>query len=499
MLYSAFTARKRLKILKQNLAPTTAARSQELAAKYASLKTAARGKKTEAWLRQWLEVIRECKEVEIQEVSSTRPQEDFCLAIRAIDTEYSISALRDLLKAKREGTKIASIEDYISDFTTYLRRVFPLNSGLGAYGADFDAASSFEPPPKPESSSSSNKGSRRKYIPKCLCGKLEYWSDCPYCNPKIRTTSWKPDPAIQRQVNKALKDPELREKVERAIERSNNRKSKGKGPLDSFDDGKPPQNNEHSSCAAQIVTMSTHPAGMEDRWIVDPGSNTHIINSESWIRWEREYEEVNNRTVGAGREQVAIEAWGSITLIVDTPSGKKPIKLTHVAYVPGFLTSVFGVARCRAVGIHFDSGRDALYKGSYRNIVVNLEYQRGHWYIDSDASRRPSKLQISSFASSYRPSKDEPKPRTITAQQAHQIWGHPGIKQIEELPNHVDRIQLNGSASRDKVCKICVLTKITKQVSRRPPHDKATRPFYWISIDLVQILKTGEACLNRGR
>jgi hypothetical protein len=52
--------------------------------------------------------------------------------------------------------------------------------------------------------------------------------------------------------------------------------------------------------------------------------------------------------------------------------------LTHVALVEGFITSVMGLACCRAIGVHFDSGRDQLYKVSSDNIVANLEYNGGH-------------------------------------------------------------------------------------------------------------------------
>jgi hypothetical protein len=49
-------------------------------------------------------------------------------------------------------------------------------------------------------------------------------------------------------------------------------------------------------------------------------------------------------------------------LIAKTPAGVRSLRLTHVAYVQGFITSLIGLARCTKLGIHFDSGRDLLYK-----------------------------------------------------------------------------------------------------------------------------------------
>jgi hypothetical protein len=48
-------------------------------------------------------------------------------------------------------------------------------------------------------------------------------------------------------------------------------------------------------------------------------------------------------------------------LIARTLHGQLTLKLTHVAYVEGFLISVLGLARYRTELIHFNSSRDVLY------------------------------------------------------------------------------------------------------------------------------------------
>jgi hypothetical protein len=97
------------------------------------------------------------------------------------------------------------------------------------------------------------------------------------------------------------------------------------------------------------------------RWIVDPGSNTHVINSKTWKGWTREYENTERQTINASSGSVEIMAWGRVEIAVNTPHGKAILLLTHVAYCKGFLTSLIGLARCRTMAIHFDSGRDVLY------------------------------------------------------------------------------------------------------------------------------------------
>jgi hypothetical protein len=65
-------------------------------------------------------------------------------------------------------------------------------------------------------------------------------------------------------------------------------------------------------------------------------------------------------------------------LIARTLTDVRPLKLTHVAYVQGFITSLISLARCWKMDIHFDSGRDLLYKGDPGTILAYLEHDGGH-------------------------------------------------------------------------------------------------------------------------
>lgn len=127
---------------------------------------------------------------------------------------------------------------------------------------------------------------------------------------------------------------------------------------------------------------------------------------------------------------------------------------------------MIGLARCRKECIHFDSGKDVLYKHHHKNIVAKLEYNGGHWLIDADPSRRPKpsdyENNLSSFGISHRPSY-APKPKnTIDRNLAHQIWGHPSKKAIDYLEDHVDGIQLPGGKITDYLCQVCIETRLKK-------------------------------------
>ena len=142
-----------------------------------------------------------------------------------------------------------------------------------------------------------------------------------------------------------------------------------------------------------------------NRWILDPGSNTQLINTEEWVGCTREYDAAATDFVGAGTGRIQITAWGSMELMANTPTGVRSLRLTHVAYVEGFITSRIGLARCRKLDIHFDSGRDLLYKSNLGSILAYLEYDEGHWLVDAEVSRRPKPIILSLFSTTYQPLK----------------------------------------------------------------------------------------------
>jgi hypothetical protein len=81
-----------------------------------------------------------CISAKVPETIGSRAQEDFLVACRTIDPEYGTSGLRALIDLEEAGTAIPSVEDYVSKFTAYLKRVQPLSTGLSSVAAELDTA-----------------------------------------------------------------------------------------------------------------------------------------------------------------------------------------------------------------------------------------------------------------------------------------------------------------------------------------------------------------------
>jgi hypothetical protein len=516
----------RLVALKKFLCPTDATRRRELADKYNTLKTAPRAaKKVEQWLTHWVYITAQGKSIKLPERDGNRPQEDFLIACKELDQEYATSCLREIFKHEARGTttEISSLETYVAEMTTYLRRTKPHSTGLAVSAAELGIT-------KPTETPSTGRGHRdgARPIPTCVCGKKHWYTDCFIINTRHpqRPRDYQPAADLARKVEEARKDPRINTRIKTALERWAARQPQSAGSL-RVDDGKPPANTDtfvistgrslttldHDGHDVIAIDARTEPAGtlttmavddttqtnLLDRWIVDPGSNTHVVNTEAWKGWKRTSNNSERRSINAGNSCILITAWGTIELVARTLHGHLTLELTHVAYVKGFLTSVLGLARCRTELIHFDSGRDVLYMHQPTNVIAQLEYNRGHWLIDAEPSRRPPlsllHLPLSTFGASYRPSY-APKPTNVVDRRAaHQIWGHPGRKAVDQLESNVKDVQLTGD-HMDCQCQTCIEARMTHIILRRPAESHAQRLFYRIAIDLIYIIPVGEECID---
>jgi hypothetical protein len=80
-----------------------------------------------------------CISAKVLETIGLRAQKDFLVACRTINLEYRTLGLRALINLKEASTTILSVEDYVSKFTAYLKRVQLLSTGFSSVAAELDA------------------------------------------------------------------------------------------------------------------------------------------------------------------------------------------------------------------------------------------------------------------------------------------------------------------------------------------------------------------------
>jgi len=507
----------RLKALKKHLCPSTSERNYQLRAHYQELLTLPKRSNLDTWFEDWLDTTRLMKEAALPEISGSRAQEDFIRAVRSLDESWATHQLTELIRKDQEEMEFIGISDLVAEYRSYYRRVRPIASSLGSFAtlgvAEETPAQGAQGAQRArgaqgvqgvqggQGSQDKNKG--KKKGPTCVCGESHKFQDCPYVNYARRRPGWQPDQQVVRRFDELRAEQSFKASILRQVEARLKNQTQDKAGL--HDDGKPQSVSSSGSYAALQTAITAkaeeHPP-LINRWILDPGSNTHVANSRSF-GWRTTAQAQPGECVYAGGQVLQIEEWGEVELHVNTPTGRQPFKLTYVAYIPGFFTNVLGLSRCRSLDIHFDSGKNCLYQQAPSNPVCYLEYKDGHWLIDADEKARPlpRALQGAAAVSGYRskPSHQEKKPLELNSARAHTLLGHASYEAISHLSHNVEGVRIAQEDQRStswKDCEVCIKAKLHKLISRRVPQDVATRPFYRIGMDLVQLQERGDQCYN---
>ncbi|PZD22874.1 hypothetical protein A1F96_10756, partial [Pyrenophora tritici-repentis] len=428
------TPHARLRKLKNQLCPSTAERESQLLSQYLALRKMPKRANIESWLDSWEELLELMEAAEMAEVKGTRAQRDFLDSVQSTDDSWATSQRISMIAKQEEGESFLPVVDLVGRFRLYYRQMKPVASTLGTFAALGDTQ---EP-----SQQSLSQGTDKLRKINCLCGEKHRFIDCPYVNSAKRSSGWKAELDTKKKFDTI--------------------RSRG----------------DDSKISAVLRSVEAKLAKQAQQ---------------------------------TGGQRIPIKEWGEVKITINTPQGSSQIKISWVAYIPSFFTSLVALSRCRTMGIEFDSGRDCLYQKSPKNVVCNLSPEGGHWLMDSDENERPrvEDLWSASVAESVnaaekrriqavKPSYADRRPLELTAEEAHEIWGHPSAKVISKLEHSIDGVKIKEGtiAPTWETCTTCIEAKLHKFKSRRPPREPATRPFERLAIDLVQLRKTGERCYN---
>ncbi|KAF2025066.1 hypothetical protein EK21DRAFT_23864, partial [Setomelanomma holmii] len=367
-------AYSQLRTLKKHLCPSIGERNHKLRARYRAVCTRPKRANLDTWFDEWVTIIRLLAEASMPEVTGNRAQEEFILSIRGLDDSWAATQLQDLIEKEQKDEDFPPITDLIAEFRSYYRRTRPVASGLGTF-ATLEVASRSS---SQETSAEKLQPSRMRtdsWVPACLCGQTHKFNNCPYVNQAVRKKSWKPDALVQEKFRelRSRSNTNLTAKALRAVEKRLKDKEQiaevQSSSMISMDDRQPARDTPHVNAVLQTAAATGLSAPLLlTRWILDPGGPSDVVY--------------------AGGVLAQVEEWGETTIQVETSTGEGQMKLTWVAYIPGFFTSVVGLLRSRSLGIHFDSGRDCLYQKKASNVVCLLQYRDGHWIVDVDRKQR---------------------------------------------------------------------------------------------------------------
>ncbi|KAI2474989.1 hypothetical protein Ptr902_13591, partial [Pyrenophora tritici-repentis] len=150
-------------------------------------------------------------------------------------------------------------EDYVSKFTTYLKRVRPLSTGLSSMAAELDVAKSQQ-----QNKDADNNGNKTK--PKCPCGLKHYWVDCWLINTEHpRRPKAYANALGRKKLDAALAaDNDLRDKINKALDKWRAKQQQSEGSI-AIDDGNRP--TRPTANTVRYIIQDQEQSALEDNKI----------------------------------------------------------------------------------------------------------------------------------------------------------------------------------------------------------------------------------------
>jgi hypothetical protein len=403
------------------------------------------------------------------EMKGTRPQWAFIQAIEAQgDADWSNQHFTLMIGCEEDDKTPPTLEALINRYRRWISTKRIHTKALGSFAAKDDTQATL-----------AITETRPNNRPKCVCGLVHDPLQCYTLNPKAkgRPEGYQLSQTAIRIVRNSFKNRELLKKFKKLYKDNNIQwtfdATHGSDPSGHRTDRRltSTSGGHRRSHADQIddddlagdyyantafhMAQITTPKGdtLLDRWIVDSGSNVHICNS-TYFNWHKTSDARSTDVIFAGATCHQVAAWGEVIISVNQGKQKKDLLLTHVAY------------------------------------------SQGHWLLDAKETDRPPRHKLLSMAVR---SSQEKSPQTVTAMRAHQLLGHPSYHALKHLQDATTGLKIGTNGKGDiwtDDCIPCIQGKMKEDISRRPRTDKACRPFYRISIDIIQLQERGEVCYN---
>ena len=246
-------------------------------------------------------------------------------------------------------------------------------------------------------------------------------------------------------------------------------------------DGKTPKPLGSFTTYSSFQTESMADYKLYNTWTLDGGSDTHVCNDESRSNWAKTRDAQPGDQLFAGKTSYPIEAFGTVTIHVDTPDGPGEIRLTNVALAPGFMTNLVSLDLLNSKGVHWNSKYPTKLQQNRRDFC-NLYRVGKHWVLQKDAQ---TSTHLGAFPTT---SSHVPREANFTGKEMHLILGHVGTEVIGHVS--ADDITIDHSVLCPTTieCQTCSLAKATKLVSRRPEVEVESdgSPFFHIAWDMIE-------------
>ena len=232
----------------------------------------------------------------------------------------------------------------------------------------------------------------------------------------------------------------------------------------------------------QATLASSDDFPLKHSYILDSGSSLHV--SHDLKRFSDFRRAPIGHHVVCGNSSVTIQGYGEVTIDLTNPKGRvRSLKLHNVAYCPDFPTNLVSLRLLEARDIDWNHRSTQLMFHGDSDILSSTRRTHGQYVLEHrQAETYTIFTAISTNRSRYsNRSREQRQPAWANPNRWHERIGHIGPTALTKLGQNTIGVQLRGPSIAK--CSNCAMAKITRQISRRPNPNKATRPFYRIHLD----------------
>ena len=460
-----------LRALKKRVAPTDRARLIELSHKYHKLLSIGRSQNLEIWLQQWEKTYTDGQELGLPEIANQRPLYDFIEAVSDLEPGFSTFWRGEINKLLYKGKhhKLPDLFGLIEVFRNQRRESLAKKgkTSHSAFSASFQEQSSDD---KKEDNKEKKEDSKEKKEvnkeKKCVCEEIHRWKDCPYLVEGKRAQDWKPNEEVQKKIAEKLEKSDwLRRAIDRVKTRPEKKKSEPKPTSeDSSTSSEPTQpavfmtsllgqtlTSSFTPSSVYVASNSKYEYSLHCSFILDSGASVHVCNDRSRFHNIRAAEP--EEYLIAGSSIIQIEAFGSIDITLEGPSGPRKIELKDTALIVSFHTSVVSLNKFIAKNVHWNTEREALtHQG---DIFCKVKKRHDQWVLEYN----PIVESVFTAQSAL------PKPdKEGSINLWHRRLGHIGPAAVGHLPEVAIGVKLLQGPKTIE-CEVCSLSKAHQQIS----------------------------------
>jgi hypothetical protein len=241
---------------------------------------------------------------------------------------------------------------------------------------------------------------------------------------------------------------------------------------------------------------------LQHSFILDSGSSIHVCHDLNRFSNFRRAPRGHYAVCGSG--SVTIQGYGEVDVVLTNQKGRKrSLRLYHVAYCPDFPTNLVSLRLLEARGVDWNHRSGQLTLQNDPDVLGLTRRIHNQYVMEYNNTETPSQghsVLATTASTPNRYSRQSRKPRQpawANADLWHKRMGHLGPAALAQLGSRTLGVKLRGPSTAK--CTHCALAKITRQISRRPDPNKATRPFYRVHLDWFDLEEGWDGYQHDGR